>query len=62
MHVISNEGESVRPNENLKSSEFTYHNKDTNPDVSAYNMLLNALTKLDTEYNPTIPRMNKPLI
>ena len=48
MHVIPDEGETVRPNENSNSSEFTYHKRDANTDTSAYNRVLNATKKLDT--------------
>ena len=33
LHVSPDEGESVMPNENSNSSEFTYHKKDTNTDT-----------------------------
>ena len=49
-------------NENPKPSEFTYHNKDTNIDKSAYDRLLNSLKKLYTSYNPTVSRMHEPVI
>ena len=52
----------MRPNGKSKSSEFTYHKKDANIDTSEYDRLLNVLKKLDTLYNPTIPRMNEPVI
>ena len=62
MHVIPGEREIVNPNKKSKSSEFTYHKKDDNTDKSAYDKVLNALKKLDTLYNPTIPRMHEPVI
>ena len=52
----------MRPNEKLKSSYFTYHNKDTSTETSEYDRVLNELKKLDTLYNPTIPRMHEPVI
>ena len=39
-----------------------YHKKDDNIDTSAYDRLLNALKKLDSCYNLTMPRMHKPVI
>ena len=49
VHLIPDEGERVRPNENSeKSSELTYLKKDSDVDTSAYEILLNALKKLDT--------------
>ena len=58
MHVIPDEGESVRPNENLENSlEFTCHKKDANTYTSSYDRVLNALKKLDISYNPTMKKM-----
>ena len=62
VHVTTDEGENVRPNENSKTSEFTYHKKDANTDTSAYVRLFNALKKLDTSYYPTMPRMRDSII
>ena len=62
MHVIHDEGESVRPKTNLKFSELMYHKKDANTGTSAYDMLFNALKKLDTLYNPAMLRMHEPVI
>ena len=45
MHVIPDEGESVRHNERSKSSEFTYHKKDATTDTSEYDRVLNTLKK-----------------
>ena len=52
----------MRPNEKLKSSDFTHHKKDSNTDTSEYDRGLNALKDLDTAYNPPRPRMNEPVI
>ena len=52
----------MRPNEKLKSSDFTHHKKGSNTDTSEYDRVLNALKELDTWYNPTMPRMNEPVI
>ena len=61
VHVIPDEGESVRPNKNdEKSSEFTYHKKDADTYISLYDRVMNALKKLDKLYNPTMQRMYKP--
>ena len=63
MHLIPDEGETVRPNEIYeKSSELTYLKKDADEDTSAYDRLFNALKKLDTEYNPTMQNMHDPVI
>ena len=48
MHVITDEGESVRPNKKSNSSEFTYHKKYANIDMSAHDRVLDASKKLDT--------------
>ena len=48
VHIIPDEGESMRPNEKSKSSEFTYHKKYDNTDMPAYDRVLNALKKLGT--------------
>ena len=49
VHVILDEGERVRPNENSEnSSQFTYHKKDSDTDTSLYGRLLNGMKKLDT--------------
>ena len=49
VHVIPNEGESMRPNENSKNpSGFTYQKKDAYTETSLYGRLLNALNNLDT--------------
>ena len=63
VHITPDEDESVRSDEKLKSSDFTYHKKeDYNTDTSAYGRVLNSLKKLDTSYNPTLPRMHKLVI
>ena len=62
VHVILDDGESVRLNTNSKTSEFTYHKKDTNTETSAYDRVLNELKKIDSSYNTNIPRMKKPVI
>ena len=62
MHVISDEGESVRPKKKSKSSEFAYHKRDANTDTTAYDRALNEQKKLDILYNPIMPRMQKPVI
>ena len=55
VHVIPNEGESMRPNENSKNpSGFTYQKKDAYTETSLYGRLLNALNNLDTLYKPTM--------
>ena len=61
MHVIPDEGESVR-RKKTKSSEFTYHMKESNTDTPAYDRVLNVLKNLDTSNNPTRPRMHRPVI
>ena len=43
VHVISDERESVRTNEIIKSSELTYPKKYTDTDTSAHGSLINAL-------------------
>ena len=45
VNVIPDEGESVRLNERLKSSDFMYHKKDANTDTSEYDRVLNAFKK-----------------
>ena len=63
VHVIPDDGEIVRPNENLeKSSEFTYHKKDANTDTSSCDRVLNELKKVYTSYNPTMIRIHEPVI
>ena len=63
VHVMPDEVENVRPKGNSeKSSDFTYHNKDADTDMSSYNRVLNALKKLDTLYNPMLKKMNDPFI
>ena len=62
MHITPDEGESVRPEENSKSSEFRGHKKDGNTDTSEYDRVLNALKKLDSCYNLTMPRIHNPVI
>ena len=63
VHLIPDEGESVRLNENSeKSSDFTHHKKDADTETSSYDMVLNVLKKLDTLYNPTMTRMQNPFI
>ena len=53
----------MRPKENSENfSEFTYHKEDTTIDTPLYDRVLNALKKLDTSYNPTIPMIHKPII
>ena len=60
VHVISDEGEIVRPNENSENlSEFTYHKKDANTDQSEYDKVLNTLKKIDTSHNPKTTKTNK---
>ena len=56
--IIPDEGESMRSNENPKSTEFTYHKKGAKTNTSAYNRVLNSLNKLYSSYNLTITRMN----
>ena len=58
VHVILDDGESVRLNTNSKTSEFTYHKKDYDIDTSLYNRVLNALKNLDISYNPTVQKMH----
>ena len=62
MHVINDEGESVRSNKNSNFSDFMYHKKGANTEISAYNRVLNALNKIDNSYNPTMPRTHTPVI
>ena len=63
VHIIHDEGESGRQNENPeKSPELTYHKKYANTDTSSYVGVLNALKKLDTLYNPNMSRMHEPVI
>ena len=63
MHVIPNEVERVRLNRiSEKLSEFTYLNKDADAGTSVYDIVLNALKKLDTSYNPTMQKMHDPVI
>ena len=62
MHITPDEGESVRPEENSKSSEFRGRKKDGNTDTSEYDRVLNALKKLDTSHNLTMPIMHEPVI
>ena len=52
----------MRPNKKLKSSEFTYHKKDANTYMSACDRVLNALKKLDTLYNLTMPIMHESVL
>ena len=53
----------MRPNENFEmSSEFMYHKKYADTYASLYNRLLNSLKKLDTQFNPTMQKMHKPVI
>ena len=52
----------MSPNKKLKSSEFKYDNKYSTTDTPAYDRVLNALKKLDTSYNPTMPRIHHPVI
>ena len=53
----------MRPNKiSEKLSEFAYLKKDTDADTSAYNIVLNALKKFDTSYNPTMQNMHNPVI
>ena len=61
LHLIPEEGEIVRPNENSeKSSELTYLKKYA--DTSAYDRVFNALKKLDTLYNPMMQKMHDLVI
>ena len=62
MYVIPDEGENVRQKKKSNSSDFTYHKKYSNTDMSAYNRVLNVLNKLDTSYNLNMPRMHEPVI
>ena len=62
VHEILDERESVRTNENPKSSEFTYQKKDTKINTSAYDRVFNTLNKINTSYSPIMPRMNEPVI
>ena len=63
MHVITNEGQRVRPNKiSEKSSELKYLKKDADSDTSVYDRLLNALKNLDTFYNPTMQKMHDKVI
>ena len=62
MHITPDEGESVRPEENSKSSEFRGHKKDGNTDTSEYDRVLNALKKLDTSYNMNILIVHDPFV
>ena len=39
-----------------------YHKKGANTDTSAYDMVFKVLKKLDTSYNPTMPRMHDTFI
>ena len=49
VHVIPDKVEILRPNDIYeKSSELTYLKKDVDADTSSYNIVLNALKKLDT--------------
>ena len=53
----------MRPNEiSEKSSELTYLKKYAGADMLAYDRVLNALKKLDTLYNPTIQKIQYPVI
>ena len=53
----------MKPNEiSEKSSDLTYLKKESDADTSAYDILLNALNKLDTQYNPTMQKMHDPVI
>ena len=61
VNVIHDEGESFKPDENLKSSAFTYHNKDNNTHMSAYDRVFNSLKQLYNSYNTTIPSIHKPV-
>ena len=63
MHVITDEGQRVRPNKiSEKSSELKYLKKDADADTSVYDRLLNALKNLDTFYNPTMQKMHDKVI
>ena len=45
-----------------KSSDLTYHKKDAYIDMSLYNIVLNAINKLYTSYNPTLQKMHEPVV
>ena len=62
MHVIHDEGESARTNENIKSSQTRYLKKETGKDQSEYDFVQQALKKLDTAYNCTITKAHEPII
>ena len=63
MHVITDEGQRVRPNKiSEKSSELKYLKKDADAETSVYDRLFNALKKLDTFYNPTMHKMHDKVI
>ena len=38
-----------------------HHKKESNTEMSEYDRVLNALKKLDTSYNKTMPRMHDPV-
>ena len=40
----------------LDSSDFTYHKKEADTDMSAYDRVLNAHKKIDTSYNPIMKK------
>ena len=61
-HVITDQGESVRLKKNSKASEFTYHNKDSNTNMSSYDRVLKSLKKIENSYNPTMSRMKDSII
>ena len=64
VHIIPDEGESVRQKKSDKSSDLIYQNKDTDTDTetSSYNKVWNVLKKIDKSYNPTVQRINEPII
>ena len=59
VHVTTDEGVIVRPNEICEnSSELRYLKKYADADTSVYNIVLNALKNLYTLYKPTIQKMH----
>ena len=53
----------MKPNKiSENSSELTYLKKYADLDMSANNIVLNALKKLDTSYKPKMQKMRQPVI
>ena len=52
----------MNTNEKTKSSDITYPKKETDIDTPAYDWVLRALKKIDTYYNPTMLKINEPII